>query len=806
MRFLIPRFASLLTACVPAALVMAAPSSPLAVMPEQPVELFPLSAVRLLEGPFTAAVEANRDYLLAHEPDRLLAPFRREAGLEPRAPGYGNWEGSGLDGHTAGHYLSALAMMVASGEDTAEGALERRLDYMLDELARCQEAYGNGYLGGVPGSRELWEAVAAGQLDVQNFSLNGKWVPWYNIHKTYAGLRDAYLFAGRAKARDLLVRYGEWALALTADLDHAQMQRMLRAEHGGMNEIFADLFAITGDERFLTEARRFNHEAVLDPLEAREDQLTGLHANTQIPKVIGLQRIAALDDDDEAHAGARFFWETVTQERSVAFGGNSVSEHFHPKDNFQPLIEHPEGPETCNTYNMLRLTEQLFAQDPQAAYADYYERALYNHILASIHPGNPGYVYFTPLRPQHYRVYSQPEVNFWCCVGSGMENPAKYGQFIYARSGDDALFVNLFIPSELTVADGFTLRQETAFPDEAQTRLVFQLDAPVARALHLRHPSWVPAGELTVRLNGERVTLDSEPSAYAIIERTWHDGDVVELALPMHTRVERLPDGSDWVALLHGPIVLAAPAGAEDLEGLFADGSRMGHIAAGPMVPLDEVPVLLAREETLPAHVVPDPAAGPLHFRLVDVVEPPAPEGVPLVPFFRLHDQRYQMYWSLTTEEALEARGAHLAAEERARAALEAATLDRVAIGQQQSEVEHDFAGTATESGLFNGRHWRHGERFQYTLSTRGADAVELLVTYNGNDRERHFGIFVNGERIATEHLMAPRPGEFFDERYPIPAEIVAQAEGQRLTVRFVARDGSLAGGVFDLRLLRAGE
>ena len=769
--------------------------------PATPAGLFPLSAVRLLDqGPFAPAVAANREYLLALDADRLLAPFRREAGLSAKAQPYGNWESGGLDGHTAGHYLSALAHMIAAGADTPDGRLRQRLDYLLAELAVCQEAFGDGYLGGVPGSRELWAAVAAG--DGQ--AVNRKWVPWYNVHKTMAGLRDAYQRLGDTRAHTLLVRLGDWCLAVTARLDDERMQRMLDQEHGGMNETLADLHAITGDAKYLAAAKRFNHHAVLDPLIAQQDQLTGKHANTQIPKVVGLERIATLTSDKAADSGARFFWETVTRGRSVAFGGNSVSEHFNDPKDFHGLLGHREGPETCNTYNMLRLTEQLFAAGPSAAYADYYERALYNHLLASIHPQHPGYVYFTPIRPAHYRVYSEVENSFWCCVGTGMENPGKYGEFIYARAAD-GVYVNLFIPSELTEQPlGLTLRQETAFPDEETSRLTLKLAAPQTFTLHLRQPGWVAPGTFAIAVNGTPQPITTGPSSYVAVRREWRDGDTVELTLPMRTTVEGLPDGSPWYAIFRGPIVLAHPAGTKDLVGLRADDSRMAHVAAGPTLPLDQVPALLTTAAVLPAKVVADPAAGPLHFRLVDVVEPAAPEGLTLVPFFRLHDARYQMYWETTTREALAARQEQLAAAERAQAAREAATLDRVSPGEQQPEVEHAYRGEETESGLHNGRHWRHGKLIEYTLNTRGEKNVVLSVTYSGSDSGRQFDIFANGVLVATQDLVAERIGEFVDKQYAIPAAALAAAPDGRVTVRFVARK-VLAGGLFDVRLLRAG-
>jgi len=781
-----------LALAAPAALGADAPAPP-------PAPLVPLSSVRLLEGPFADAVRVNRAYLLALDPDRLLAPFLREAGLEAKARPYGNWESGGLDGHTAGHYLSALAAMIASGADTPEGALRRRLDQMLAELERCQKHSANGYLGGVPGSRALWEAVAAGRVE----AVNRKWVPWYNVHKTFAGLRDAWLLAGQARARALLLRLGDWCETVVARLSDEQMQRMLGQEHGGMYEVLADLYAISGDPKYLALARRFHHRAVLDPLMRRQDPLTGKHANTQIPKVIGLARLAGLTGDAEAHAGARYFWENVTGRRSVAFGGNSVSEHFNDPRDFRRMIEHREGPETCNTYNMLRLTGQLFAREPRAAYADYYERALYNHILASIHPAVPGYVYFTPIRPAHYRVYSQPEHCFWCCVGTGMENPGRYGEFIYAQA-TNGLYVNLFIASEVTDTNlGLTLRQETRFPDEPRTRLILRLPGPATFTLHLRHPGWVAAGDFAVRVNGEQVGTASTPASYAALTRRWRDGDRVDLELPMRTTVERLPDGSDWVALLRGPIVLAAPAGTNNLVGLRANDSRMGHVASGPMVPLDQAPVLLASADTLPAHVQPDAAAGPLRFRLTDVAVPAPPEGLPLLPFFRLHDARYQMYWQLTTREALASRQERLAAEERAKQAREAATLDLVAVGEQQSEVEHGFTGEGVETGEFQGRRWRHGRWFQYTLDLRGARAADLAVTYSGWDRGRRFEVLANGVLLASERLDGSRAGEFFEKRYPLSAAVLEAARDGQVIVRFNGREGSLAGGVFDVRLMR---
>ena len=614
------------------------------------LQSFPLSAVRLLDGPFKQAQEVDMQYILELEPDRLLYPFLREAGLKSKAESYGNWESTGLDGHTAGHYLTALSLMYAS---TGNQELLNRLNYMLDELKRAQDKNGNGYIGGVPGGEEIWHQITKGKIDADNFSLNGKWVPWYNIHKIYAGLRDAYLHTGSQQAKEMLIKLSDWSLALVADLDEQQIQRMLKTEYGGMNEVFADVAAITGDAKYLDLARKFSHQEILNPLLKEQDQLNGLHANTQIPKVIGFKRVAEVKGDQEWDKGAQFFWETVANNRSVAIGGNSVREHFHPANDFTPMITDREGPETCNTYNMLKLSKMLYLSSSAHQYLDFYERGLYNHILASQHPEKGGFVYFTPMRPLHYRVYSQPDQAFWCCVGSGLENHAKYGELIYAHAGN-ALFVNLFIPSTLNWQEkGFSLKQETSFPDEEQVKFTVTTQKPQKIALKLRYPSWVDKGALKVLVNGKEHKYTAAPGAYVTVERKWKTGDQVQLRLPMQTKLEQLPDQSPYYAVLHGPIVLAAKTGTEDLEGLFADDSRMGHIASGELYPLTEAPLFVSDKGSMLAKI--EPVAGkPMTFKAPELLYPQKYQDLELIPFFRVHDARYTIYWQHSTAEELE--------------------------------------------------------------------------------------------------------------------------------------------------------
>ncbi|MEW7850875.1 glycoside hydrolase family 127 protein [Massilia aurea] len=759
---------------------------------------FPLAAVRLGAGPFLDAQTTNLNYLMAMEPDRLLAPFLREAGLEPRRPSYGNWESTGLDGHMGGHYLSALALMYAS---TGDGETLRRLNYFVAELKRAQQANGDGYLGGIPGGRQAWRDVAAGKLEADNFSVNGKWVPWYNLHKVYAGLRDAYRHGGSADARTMLIALSDWALALTSRLSPEQMQTMLRSEHGGMNEIFVDVAEITGDKKYLELALRFSHQAILQPLAQQRDQLTGLHANTQIPKVIGFQRIFDATGRQDMGDAAKFFWQTVVDKRSVAIGGNSVKEHFHSQGDFAPMVHDVEGPETCNTYNMLKLTQMLFAAQQKGAYGDYYERALYNHILSSQRPQG-GFVYFTPMRPNHYRVYSQVDQGMWCCVGSGIESHAKYGEFIYAHD-KDTLFVNLFMASTLTWRDkGVKVTQATRFPDTDTTRLT--IDGAGRFKLKIRYPGWVAPGRMQVKVNGKAIKLDAQPGGYVTIARTWRTGDRVDVRLPMTTRLEQMPDKSNYYAVLHGPVVLAARTrmpGDAQLRYL-ADDSRMGHIAAGPVCPLESAPMFVSDSLDFIRRF--KPVAGkPLTFTAPGLVHGADGPATEFVPFFRLHESRYTMYWQHATPGGLKALQAANAAGEADRLALDARTVDQVAPGEQQPESDHFFKGEGVDAGINGGRHWRHASTwFSYELTDPKHEARVLRLTFAKVDAGRRFDILVNGQLLAEVTLTDEATDEFYTVDYPIPEALHSAAQGT-LSVRFVARAGSMAGGLYGVRLLR---
>jgi uncharacterized protein len=551
---------------------------------------FALKDVKLLDGPFKHARDLNIQTLLQYDVDRLLAPFRKEAGLPEKASLFPNWQG--LDGHIGGHYLAAMAMNYAA---TNNAECKKRMDYMISELKACQAAgeinnsdWGKGYIGGVPNSKVIWSNLQKGDFA----AYRSAWVPWYNVHKLYAGLRDTWMYTGNEDARTMFLKLCDWGINVTSSLTDTQMQVMLDTEQGGMNEVFADAYNMTGDKKYLVAAKRFSHKMLLDAMSAGNDNLDNKHANTQVPKAVGFQRIAELAGDENYSKAGSFFWETVTGKRSVAFGGNSRREFFPSVASCIEFTTDVEGPESCNSYNMLKLTEELFRTNPSAKYADYYERTLYNHILSTQHPEHGGYVYFTPLRPRHYRVYSAPNEGMWCCVGSGMENHGKYNQFIYTHK-KDSLFLNLFIASELNWQEkGLKIKQETLFPDEEQTKLAVT-EGSGRFCLMVRYPSWVSDGKLKIIINGKTVSYKSHPSSYVAVDRLWKAGDKVQILLPMNNSIEHLPNVPSYIAIMHGPILLGAKTGSEDMIGLIADDSRWGHIANGKKLPVDQAPIII---------------------------------------------------------------------------------------------------------------------------------------------------------------------------------------------------------------------
>lgn len=765
---------------------------------------FPLGDITLLDGPLKHARDLNVQVLLKYDCDRMLAPYRKEAGLQPRKPSYPNWDG--LDGHVGGHYLSALSINAATGNEECR----KRMEYMISELQlvldannQRHEAWCHNYIGGVPNSAKMWTAFSKGDFG----PYFGTWAPFYNIHKMYAGLRDAWLYCGNEQAKNLFLKFCDWAVDITRDLNDEQMEKMLGNEHGGMNEVLADAYAITGEQKYLDCARRFSHRMLLVPLENGKDCLDNMHANTQIPKVIGYQRIAELAHDVQYHNASEYFWEIVTRQRSLALGGNSRREHFPTKENCIDYINDIDGPESCNTYNMLKLTEDLNRVKPNGMYGDFYETAMFNHILSAQHPQHGGYVYFTPARPRHYRNYSAPNEAMWCCVGTGMEDHGKYGQFVWThdkgvKAENDALYVNLFVASELNWKDRkMVIRQQTAFP-YAESSVVEVAKGKGTFILKVRKPSWCE--NFTVK--GVGFDADSyEENGFVCMKRKWKKGDQVKISMPMHAYIKPMINVPQYVAIMYGPILLGMKTGTEDMRGLIADDSRFGQYAGGKKLALDEAPILLPKHlDDIAKDLKPVPGK-PLHFKLATRMEN-AIDGE-LLPFFEIHDSRYMMYWLALGENDYKAYMQKLADEEKARQALEARTVDKVNPGEQQPETDHNMEADVTERGNTEGvffRDARDGHFFSYLMQTKGETNLSLQLKFWGQDewRTSEFDIYVNDKLLCSvNNSHRWRTTQFKTVDYAIPSEFV---KGKKeIRVKFVAHKGKQVGQIYGVRLVK---
>lgn len=757
-----------------------------------------LSNVRLLDGIFGTSQELGKQYLLQLDPDRLLAPCFEAMGKTPKAPRYGGWEARGIAGHSLGHWLSACALMYSATKDKQ---LLERVSYTVGELSSVQDE--QGYVSGV--KREVYDTVFSGDFTVERFSLAGEWVPWYSIHKLYQGLIDVYRETDMQAALDCVIRLADWAKQGIDRLTDEQMEKMLICEHGGMNEVFAELYQITGNHDYLSAAERFTDKTVIQPLLHEQDKLEGLHANTQIPKIIGA---AAIGTEDYLHA-AQFFYDTVTGHRSYVIGGNSNFEHFEKIDT---ELLGTQTCETCNTNNMLKLTSMLFDRSHDSRYFDYYEKALFNHILASQDPDSGMKTYFMSTAPGHLKVYCTPENSFWCCTGTGMENPARYGRDIY-YSADDSLYVNLFISSEVQW-NGMTISQKTNFPYSPVSRLTIE-EGEGEFTLKIRIPSW-NEGELAAGINQKMVqrrTKDGyaqfcrvfeelyqkDGTGYLEIKRYFKKGDTVDIG--MHLALTAVPakDDTHKIAFQYGPIVLAGCLGTER----FPESDIQDVHTALDSVERTVVPPIVTEETDVR--------------RFVHLVDPDTlsfcleldHDQILLQPFYAVHHQRYTLYWQHYTAEEFAALCHEREIYERK---LEQITVDTVRPNEQQSELDHQLAGAHTRCGYALpascGYRLAIGEDgyFSYTLNAK--DANYLMVSYWGSDDcftmdevfyTRSFDILYGKRKMATKHLRTECPESIIHDFYKLPKN-----HADTITITFRTKGaGTAAGGIFGVRTVK---
>jgi uncharacterized protein len=590
---------------------------------------FELKHVRLRRGPFLNAAEVNRRYMASLNADSLLHMFRVTAGLPSSAKSLGGWEQpeNELRGHFTGHYLSACALINASLGDES---LKARGDQLVAELGKCQKALGNGYLSAFP--ETFFDRLRAG---------TNVWAPFYTLHKIMVGLLDMHTYCGNLQALDVLKGMANWTRRFVDPLGDAHMARVLEREYGGMNDVLYNLYAVTGDRSYRQLAARFDHERIFAPLAEGRDELKGLHVNTQIPKIIGAARRYELTGESRSRDIADYFWREVTGKRCYCTGGTSNGEAWNsaPGKLAGELSGYTQ--ECCCTYNMLKLTRHLFGwtADPHAA--DYYERALFNGILGTQHPEDGMTLYYVSLAAGYWKLFGLPLDAFWCCTGSGVESFGKLGDSIYFHD-DEGVYVNLQIASEVDWPEkGVKIIQDTTFPESDTTTISLRCKTPVRMPLRIRVPYWATRGG-TVKLNGRELESFAEPSSYFVLNRTWQDGDKVEATMPMSLHVNAMPDDSTLQAAMYGPLVLFGKLGSEGLtkENLRAEPTPIREVPRY-RVKATAAPEFKTKSQDLRECIEPVPGR-PLEFRTVGQAQ-----NVTLVPFYKLLDERYGVYWKV---------------------------------------------------------------------------------------------------------------------------------------------------------------
>jgi DUF1680 family protein len=759
----------------------------------------PLESVRLTGGPLKTAQDLDAKYLLSLEPDRMLAYLRQRAGLQQKAEPYGGWDGAGrqLTGHIAGHYLSGVSLMWAA---TGDARFKERADYIVQELAEIQAKQGDGYIGalmdgqGVDG-KVRFEELSKGIIRSGGFDLNGLWSPWYVEHKIFAGLRDAYRHTGNRTALDVETKFAGWVEGILAPLNDEQIQKMLATEFGGMNEVLADLYADTGDARWLRLSDKFEHRSFIEPLAAGNDILAGKHGNTQVPKMLGSLTRYVLTGDETDGKAATFFWDQVALHHSFATGGHGKNEYFGAPDKLNTLVDGRTA-ESCNVYNMIKMARELFCVEPNVRYADFHERALFNHILASQDPDDGRVCYMVPVGRGVQHEYQDMNRSFTCCVGSSMESHALHAYGIYYESGKK-VWVNIYAPTKATwEAQGVELEMTTDFPEGQSAALKLTPKSPREFTVALRRPYWAGKG-FSVQVNGQAVGNLPGPDSYVEVTRKWKSGDTIALVLPKTLREEALPDNPNRLALLWGPVVLAGDLGPEI--------QRRREGGGPPPAPPAPAPALITENQPVEKWLVAQ-AGKPGTFRTAGVG---LKEEVEFVPFYKLPRRRYAIYWDTYTKQAWDKESAERAAQQEQQRKLEAATVAFAQPGQMQTERDFNQQGEETSPVQLMGRFGRRGMKwFSFDLPVDAGQAMSLVVTYS-NDARRNcsFDILVDGEKAGEQAMERRTPEQdlrFFDVTYALPAELVKGK--QKVTVRFEATRGTEIPGVFGIRVVRASE
>ena len=736
----------------------------------------PISNVTLLDGPFRKSMELDSAYLMTLNPNRLLARFYINAGFPPRDSVYGGWESTGLSGHTMGHYLSAISMMYAS---THQEEFKKRAAYIVYELAICQEKRNTGYVGAIPQEDELWQKVRNGQIKSSGFDLNGAWSPWYTVHKLMAGLMDAYLYLDNQQALDVAIKMADWTYDLMVPMKDSVRNKMLLCEYGGMNEVLANIYAVTGNKKYMKVANLFEDDFVMGKLAQKIDPMPGKHSNTNVPKAISAARQFELNGNAKDATIASFFWETMVKSHSYVIGGNSNYEYCGDAGKLNDRLS-DNTCETCNTYNMLKLTRHLFSWQPKGSLMDYYERALYNHILSSQNSKTGMMTYFLPLRMGAAKEFSDPFNTFTCCVGSGLENHSKHGESIYFEGADGSLYVNLFIASALNwEKNNMNIIQETKFPFKNSTSIQIKSTTKKQFALRIRKPIW-NQGALKITLNNQPVKAVVDENGYVVIDRVWKPNDKVVVTFNMQLKTESIPDNKNRVAFLYGPIVLAGVLGDKLPDPVFG------------------TPVIM--NNNLPTKNVTAVDLNTLKFKWNHIGKP---FDVTMAPLFSINDDFYSVYWDKFTTAEWENKEKDYQAEKQRLSEIQSRTIDVFRIGEMQPERDHQLIATE-RSYVSNaigrmGREARLNNEFSFTMKVIPSTPSSLLLTYIGDDKNSIFDILINGKKLTTVNWDGAQSNRFYDVEYALPTDL----KENTIKVTILANHEKTAGRIFGVSILK---
>ncbi len=728
----------------------------------EPLEEFLMQNVTLLDKYEQNAFQKEVEYLKSLEPDRLMRGFGDISGRKINAEKYGGWETSAIQGHTLGHYLTAVSQAYATSKDEE---LKKITDYMISVLKGCQLK--NGYLHAIPESH--YDKIESGNT-------SGTWVPWYSMHKILAGVVDVYALTGNKDALKIASKLGDWVYSRTSKWTPEMQQTVLNVEYGGMNDCLYNLYKHTKSEKHLSAAHSFDEMSLFEPLYNGKDVLNGKHANTTIPKIVGAINRYTVTGEEYYLQVAANFWQIVVDNHTYITGGNSEWEHFG-----EPKVLDAERTscncETCNTYNMLKLTRALFKATGDVKYSDYYENTFINAIMSSQNPQTGMTTYFQPMATGFFKVYSSPFDHFWCCTGSGMENFSKLGDSIYFHN-ENSIFVNRYTSSKVVWEEkGLTITQNTDLPV-----VTFTVNGSADAEIVLRVPDWCK-DKPTVKINGEKYS-SREKNGFITLNREWKDGDVIEYQMSMSITVHPLPDNENAVAFKYGPWVLSADMGTNNMN-----TGTTGVDVTVPMWDTSLSDILIVEKGTvnkwlrnIDENLV--RIGESLEFKLNGTNQ-----ELIFSPHYKQHTSRYGIYFRLADFRT------ELPENEEDKYTV----IDSLPVGNDQYEFSHNLQSENSTSGSFNGLMYRDALSdgwFSYDMAVDNTVTNYIKVKYFSGDVGRRFKIFVDGELLADVTLENPYPNNFYDVYYKIPQEMIGDKD--KITVKFQAETGNFAGGIFD--------